>query len=253
MVKKPRILVVDDDEWILYGAKASLQANYDVVTAQDGWEGLSEASRVTPDAIVTDVVMPKMDGWQFVRQLRSMSRFALVPVIFLTARSAAADRINGFQLGADDYLAKPLNVLDLPNRIRQALERKSELEAELQSDAAPRSAGAGRFQGTLDRVGIASLLSILDTGRRSGILRLVCPLADLEMLLYLVKGKVHRAEIEGQRKLVNAGELHDLFKWMQGTFEFTAMNLRLRDELQVSTSALLLQGARQGLLTPEVA
>jgi len=249
MGKKPRILVVDDDEWILYGAKASLQADYEVVTAEDGWEGLSEASKVVPDVIITDVVMPKMDGWQFVRQLRSMSRFALVPVIFLTSRSAAADRITGFQLGADDYLAKPMNVLDLPNRIRQALERKSELE----SSVTPNSAGMGRFQGTLDRIGVASLLSILETGRRSGILRLVCPMANLEMLLYLVKGKVHRAEIEGQRKLVNAEELHDLFKWMEGSFEFSAMNLRLRDELQVTTSALLLQGARRGLLTPEVA
>ena len=253
MGKKPRVLVVDDDEWIIYGVRASLQASYEVVSAQDGWEGLSEASRVTPDVIITDVVMPKMDGWQFVRQLRSMSRFALVPVIFMTSRSAAADRINGFQLGADDFLAKPMNVLDLPNRIQQALARKSELESELQSAAAPKAAGLGRFQGTLDRIGIASLLSILETGRRSGILRLVCPMANLELLLYLVKGKVHRAEIEGQRKLVNAEEMHDLFRWMQGSFEFAAMNLRLSDELHVSTSNLLLQGARQGLLTPGVA
>ena len=233
-----RILVVDDDDWIISGAQAVLEdQGFEVISARDGAEGLEVALDQFPDLIITDVVMPEMDGWSFVRHLRSDPRFALVPVLFLTSKGAAEDRISGFQLGADDYLGKPLNLHELPRRVMKALAGRKQLEA-----AAKPTTGGG-LKGTLDQIGMASLLSVLGTGRRSGILRLS---GTEDVLVYLVKGELHRIEVQGRGRLTTGEVIQQLFHWFEGSFEFLPMRLRLANELNLSLNALLLQGARQG-------
>src|SRR5262245_37423549 len=102
-----RILIVDDDPWILRMVSALLgKRGYPVVTATDGQEGLAVAEKILPDLIISDVMMPKMDGWAMVKVLRSRADLAIIPVIFLTALGGEDDRIKGFRLGADDYLPK---------------------------------------------------------------------------------------------------------------------------------------------------
>src|SRR5205814_9786358 len=106
---------------------------YKVVVASNGAEALQAVSDWTPDVIVTDVMMPVMDGWGLVRRLRATSRFALVPVIFLTMLDQRTNRIRGFRLGADDYLEKS-QFAELPVRIEAALERRSRIEQVLRPD-----------------------------------------------------------------------------------------------------------------------
>lgn len=240
-----RILVVDDDDWIISGAQAVLEARgFEVLTAVDGAQGLELALERFPDVIITDVVMPGMDGWAFVRQLRANPRFALVPVLFLTSKSGTQDRISGFQLGADDYLGKPVNLHELPRRVMKALAQRRQLETELRGAATP--AAGGGLKGTLDQIGMASLLSVLGMGRRSGILRL-SGWADAEdVLIYLVKGELFRIEVQGRGRLTSEEVIQQLFRWFQGSFEFLPMRLRVSNELNLSLNALLLQGARQG-------
>src|SRR5207245_10460425 len=104
----PRILIVDDDAWILKMVSTVLdKRGYAIDTAQDGAEALEKVQAHAPDLIVTDVMMPRMDGWALIRTLRSREQTAFVPVIFLTALGSDDDRIRGFRLGADDYLPKP--------------------------------------------------------------------------------------------------------------------------------------------------
>ncbi len=241
-----RILVVDDDDWILTGLRAVLEAqNFEVFTATDGDAGLEVALDQFPDLIITDVVMPGMDGWTFVRHLRADPRFALVPVLFLTSKAGSQDRISGFQLGADDYIAKPLNLHELPRRVMKALAQRRQLEAEM-APVAKQANGAGGLRGTLDQIGMASLLSVLGTGRRSGILRLARPLGHEEILIYLVRGELHRIEMQGRGRLLVEEVFQQLFLWFEGTFEFLPMKLRVSNELNLSVNTLLLQGARQG-------
>jgi CheY-like chemotaxis protein len=241
-----RILVVDDDDWILSGAQAVLEAqDFEVFTARDGQEGLSVALDQYPDLIITDVVMPEMDGWTFVRQLRADPRFALVPVLFLTSKGSSQDRISGFQLGADDYIAKPLNLHELPRRVMRALAQRRQLEADMAIATKP-SSGGGGLKGTLDQIGMASLLSVLATGRRSGILRLARPMAREEILIYLVRGELHRIELQGRGRLTVEEVFQQLFQWFEGTFEFLPMKLRVSNELNLSMNTLLLRGAHQG-------
>jgi CheY-like chemotaxis protein len=241
-----RILLVDDDEWISAGVQAVLEArNFEVLTAPDGASGLDIARDQFPDLIISDVVMPEMDGWTFVRHLRSDPRFALVPVLFLTSKGSPLDRISGFQLGADDYIAKPLNLHELPRRVMKALAQRRQLEAELQQGIQT-AVGGGGLRGTLDQIGMASLLSVLGMGRRSGILRLTGPQGCEEILVYLVRGELHRIEAQGRGRLSVEEVFQELFHWFGGTFEFVPMKLRLSNELNLSMNTLLLQGARQG-------
>jgi len=122
-MRKFRILVVDDDQRILNFLSAKLKASgYQVLTASNGLEGLEQAQAQEPDMIVLDLLMPKMDGLEMLKELRS---FSAVPVIILTAKGANSDRIKGLQLGADDYLPKPFNPDELVARI-EAVRRRLE-------------------------------------------------------------------------------------------------------------------------------
>jgi len=122
-VKRFRILIVDDDQRIINFLRSKLEASgYEVLTAGNGLEGLEQAQAQEPDLIVLDLLMPKMDGLEMLKELRS---FSAVPVIILTAKGADADRIKGFQLGADDYLPKPFNPDELVARIK-AIRRRVE-------------------------------------------------------------------------------------------------------------------------------
>lgn len=122
-MKKFRILVVDDEERIVNFLRSKLKASgYEVLTASNGLEGLEQAQAQEPDLIVLDLLMPKMDGLDMLKELRS---YSAVPVIILTAKDADTDRIKGLQLGADDYLPKPFNPDELVARI-EAIRRRLE-------------------------------------------------------------------------------------------------------------------------------
>ena len=120
-VRRFSVLVVDDDERILNFLRVKLKASgYDVATAGDGRQGLEQIQGQEPDLVVLDVIMPRLDGLETLRELRS---FSTVPVIMLTARGDDGDRIRGLRMGADDYLAKPFNPDELIARI-EAVRRR---------------------------------------------------------------------------------------------------------------------------------
>jgi len=122
-MKKFRVLVVDDEERILNFLKAKLKASgYEVITAGNGFEAVEQAQAQEPDMIVLDLLMPKMDGFETLKEIRSFSQ---VPVIILSAKGADADKIKGLGLGADDYLQKPFNPDELVARI-EAVKRRLE-------------------------------------------------------------------------------------------------------------------------------
>jgi len=119
-----RILVIEDDVELLEGLKDNLEDDgYDVITAKDGQQGIVEAARNHPDAVILDLMMPKLNGFDVCRTLRA--RGCAAPILILTARGQDSDKIKGFELGADDYLTKPFSIHELLARLRAIIRRSA--------------------------------------------------------------------------------------------------------------------------------
>jgi CheY-like chemotaxis protein len=255
-----RILVVDDDAWILRMVTTVLEKRgYEIFTARDGEEGLEQAQKVMPDLIVTDVMMPKLDGWALVKQLRATPQLAFTPVIFLTALGSDEDRIRGFRLGADDYLAKPFRFEELDLRVAKALKHRhpeAQTRADVQS-MKPVDPKAGKsapgISGSLDQLGLSSLLIVLEMERKSGVLVLSHRADDGQIetgRVFLRAGRVARARIEGQELPglplpKNHQAVYRMLTWTEGKFEFSSLEVDMEDEIKTSTTALLMEGARR--------
>jgi type IV pilus assembly protein PilB len=123
--EKVRILAVDDEEDILMVLeKRLLDAGYEVIKARDGLEAVGLAFNEKPDMVITDVTMPKMNGFELTKRLRSSLETAVIPIIMLTARSDKDSELKGLDAGADDYIAKPFDTEKLLSRIKMLLRRK---------------------------------------------------------------------------------------------------------------------------------
>jgi DNA-binding response OmpR family regulator len=117
-----RILVIEDEPQMLLGLRDNLELEgYEVQTAGDGEEGLARAASFSPDLVILDVMLPKKNGFDVCRELRSRS--ITTPIVMLTARSAETDKVLGLELGADDYVTKPFSITELLARVRAVLRR----------------------------------------------------------------------------------------------------------------------------------
>lgn len=116
-----KILIIEDEEGIIHLLTLYLKdAGYDVVAARDGADGLALHARERPDLVLLDIMLPAIDGFEVCRRIRAWSK---TPILMLTARSDEDDRINGLDIGADDYLVKPFSPRELVSRVRAILRR----------------------------------------------------------------------------------------------------------------------------------
>jgi uncharacterized protein (TIGR02266 family) len=231
------LVIVDDDHFQSDVTSAAFTARGDVVrVARDGLAGLALCIESKPDAILTDVQMPRMDGWQMVRLLRARPALNKVPILFLTSLSSEQDRLVGYRLGVDDYLTKPINPQDLITRVERAV-----LRAE-QVNRATNQAERDALRGDLRQVGIQSVLGFLELERRSGILRIgTVTNARLE----ICDGRIHRVSLEGATQLAPREQLYRILDTTEGRFEFVQGDVDAPDEIQLPTSNALLEHARR--------
>jgi DNA-binding response OmpR family regulator len=120
--RRAKILVVEDEPAMVAGLRDNFEfEGYEVITAQDGIEGLERALDESPDLVVLDVMMPRMSGLEVCKQLRA--KRASLPIIMLTARGQEIDKVVGLELGADDYVTKPFSIRELLARVKSVLRR----------------------------------------------------------------------------------------------------------------------------------
>ena len=118
------ILIVEDEAAIRMGLSAAMtRQGYRVITAENGNDAIQKAGEYYPDLIISDVLMPVLDGFEMKKKLSTDPTLASVPLIYLTARTAVEDRVTGIRGGADDYVTKPFDVQELSARVEAVLRR----------------------------------------------------------------------------------------------------------------------------------
>ncbi len=124
---KPKILIVEDDPDVAEMLNAYFRVQgYEVFTVNWGEDGVRAGQSVAPDLIILDIRLPDIDGFEVARRLRSDRRTNEIPIIFLTEKRDRGDRLQGLEVGADDYITKPFDVQELRLRVRNALKRVSQ-------------------------------------------------------------------------------------------------------------------------------
>jgi adenylate cyclase len=168
MHEPPRILVVDDNEANLDIAKMRLESQgFEVVTAVDGEDALEKARAATPDLLLLDIMMPKLDGIEVTRRLKSDPALPFVPIILVTAKADAKDVVAGLDAGGDDYLTKPFDHASLVARVRSMLR----IKALHDTVAAQRSELAALNTGLEERVAA----QVAEIGRTNRLRRFLSP------------------------------------------------------------------------------
>ncbi|MEH7354379.1 response regulator transcription factor [Neobacillus drentensis] len=175
---KNKILVVDDEQSIVTLLKYNLeQAGFEVITAMDGNEGRILAETESPDIIVLDLMLPKLDGMEVCKQLRQKN--IMIPILMLTAKDDQLDKILGLELGADDYMVKPFSPREVIARVKAIL-RRTQVQTE----------SAGENDQTDGQIGIGKLTIYPEKYEayfKENLLELT--LKEFELLLYLAQNK----------------------------------------------------------------
>ena len=235
----PRVLIADDDAWILRMVSTVLEKRgYVVETASDGEDAYLRATRQPPDLLITDVMMPRMDGWALVRALRARPEMGLLPVIFLTALSSDDDRIRGFRLGADDYVPKPFRFEELDLRVARILRRTQGMVTDARDQL-----GSPSLKGDLAQIGLSALLTLVELERKTGMLTLRNAAGQIAQVL-VRDGRVVHARLEDAAEPVDVECVYHLLSWSGGTFEFLACDVEGPDRVQTPTMHILMEGAR---------
>ena len=249
-MRASRVLVADRDPTIHELVRSGLPDNvYSLTCVSDGQEALKAASEWSPDILMLEIGLPRIDGIGLVRTLRSKPGLSLVPAIFFDERKTLEPRISGFKLGADEFLPHPLNPEDLAPRISMALAASAAARkivhahepglAELEF-----SHVLAGFRGSLEQVGLPSLLSLMELERKTGMLVLILQDQKKKARIYLRDGKVLWAQYDKQEEPRDAELIYQLLAQTAGKFDFRPRAVTDTDRINLPTARILLEGAR---------
>jgi CheY-like chemotaxis protein len=264
-----RVLVIDDDPWSQQVISSQLtQSGLRVDCAGDGWEGLILAGRARPDLIVTEVHLPTTDGWALAEEIRHRSHLEPVPFVFMADESPGLRPGKSFRPAIDQLLTKPFTILDLHGAIERGLGDRAKdtsyagstkIIVEVPSGAhnvakfataeMPRPSESWEVQGlepalrgTLTCFGLSSLLMVIELDRMSGMVTVHGPIGTGRLAIR--EGRVIRARIDGEKGAHGPHAIYEMLQWAKGSFAFEAGEVGGEDQIERSTSFLLMEGAR---------
>jgi DNA-binding response OmpR family regulator/Flp pilus assembly protein TadD len=230
------VLVVDSDAQSLRIVDVSLRrAGFDVQSATDGIVAASLIARVPPpDLVISDLDLPGLDGFELCRRAKATQGKASIPFIFL-ARPSTTNKVRAFELGADDFLSKPVLVKEIVTRTSALLQRH---ERERMSSG---ESVNDRVAGSLGDLSTIDLLQTIATNGKSGVLHLRSS-SGTSGEVYFRRGAVVDAEVG---RLSGSDAVYRLLSWTEGRFEIEWRNIRRRDTVALSAPALLMEGMRR--------
>jgi DNA-binding response OmpR family regulator len=262
-----RVLVVDDDPWSQQVVSSQLiESDFRVDCASDGWEALILAGRARPDLVLIEVHLPTTDAWTVAEQLRSKRAMADIPIVFMADESPGLRPGRSFRPTTDQLVIKPFSLSQLHDAVRKALGRaargpghtgSTKTIVEVPSAAhpfAPIAKGPSpseswemeglqpALRGSIASFGLSSLLMVIELERMSGMVTLQGPIGTGRLAIR--EGHVIRARVDSRESTRGAHAVYDMLQWAKGTFEFESGNVAGEDEIERSTSFLLMEGAR---------
>jgi CheY-like chemotaxis protein len=235
---KQKLLLVDADPRSVRVLEVSLKkAGYSVTTATDGLDALAKIESLTPDLVLSDTRLPKLDGYTLVRKLKERNEWSTIPIVFLTSQKSIEDKIRGLELGVEDYLTKPIFVRELIARVNLLLARRTQ-----ENITASRTtlAGRTRFSGSTQDMAVVDLLQTFEVSRKTG----VCHLhgGTHEAHIYFRDGKVVDAELG---RLRGEEAIYRALIWNEAQFEVEFKSIANEDVIGGSTQAILMEGMRR--------
>jgi uncharacterized protein (TIGR02266 family) len=233
--KRLSIMIVDDDHGCRTMAAQPFRTRGDYVRlAPDGFDALAQCLKETPDVIVSDVQMPRLDGWQLLRMCRARPTLSSVPFLFLTTLGGEQERLRGYQLGVDDYVNKPFRGKELQARVDRVVTRVQR---------GPHSLAEKKtLRGDLAQVALPAVLGFLELERKTGELLVLGP---RKAQLFLRDGRLLRLDVDGLPADAASMEVvYDVLSWRTGQFEFAAHEVPGEDLYDRSITALLLDHAK---------
>ncbi len=234
---KQKLLLVDADPRSVRVLEVSLKkAGYSVTTARDGLDALQKVELSTPDLVLSDTRLPKLDGYAFVRRLKEKPEWAQIPVVFLTSQKSVEDKIRGLELGVEDYLTKPIFVRELLARVNLLLARRAQENIVTQKGPAGRT----RFSGSIEDMAVVDLLQTFEVSRKSGVVHLTNGAAQAH--IYFREGKLVDAELGPLR-----GEevIYRTLIWNEAEFEVEFREVKNEDLIATPTQGILMEGMRR--------
>jgi CheY-like chemotaxis protein len=229
------VLIVDGDPQSLRIVEVSLRrAGFDVQAAPDGAVALALLDRQPPDLVIADTALNEIDGFELCRRAKTHPAKTDIQFVFL-ARPSKASRIRSIEVGADDYLAKPVYVKEIVSRVSLLLQRHERTRLESVEQ------GADHVTGKLSDLSIIDLLQTIAANGKSGVVHLRGP-AGARGEVYFRRGAVVDAEVG---RLSGSDAIYRLFSWSEGTFEVEWRNIRRRDTVALAAPALLMEGMRR--------
>ena len=234
---KPKILVVDDEVDYLTLFKLKLvNEGFDVVATDTGEEALKLMAREKPDLVVSDVIMPGMDGIEMFRKMRGPgSALAEIPVIFLSAKDETQVKVEALYLGAEDYLIKPVDLKELSARIRNIIRRDTKWR---KGAAASISTGV---VGDLKNLGIPDIVQTLHLGLKTACVTIKGPGGE-EGLIYFENGRVRHCEVG---LLSGEQAFYSLLHWQEGPFVIAHGQTTKLRTIEMDEMQLMMEGLRR--------
>jgi DNA-binding response OmpR family regulator len=230
---KGKILIADDDPLLAKMLEITLtKENLITYTLSDGQEVLEKIHQINPDVIIADIMMPGIDGYELFRCLRKDPATAFIPFIFLSAKTSLIDQLEGFRMGADDFVCKPFKLEDLIVRLQRVIQRAARsCFFNMRAD----------FSGTLTQMKIADIIQIIELNHKTGELSFKNSKGKQIGKAFFKDGNLihsHTSLLEGEEAF------YELMGEINGYFEFSVTSVDIMQSITIPNMSVLLNGTR---------
>ncbi len=228
-----KVIIIDDDSVTLSFLDRILQKRgFHTWQAQNGKAALDKIRSIQPDLIISDIIMPVLDGFELFTALRESPATANIPFIFLSVKADPLDQLKGLRLGADEYLVKPCKSVDILEAVDRILEKSARNKG---------GKNNGDIQGNLAQIGLIEVIQMIEFNEKTGELFLLSPSHNVTGAVYIKEGEVVNAvsgNLEGEEAF------YELASQTDGFFKFYIHNTIAGSKIQLGNMALLMEASR---------